>query len=304
MNRMFDFGRKNLSLALFLGAVSITLSGCSLINSSPEDVLAKANVSIGKLTSFTYKVDLSLAGFLPSQFTSQIDQARIQFAGASVNSENRPAFTLDGRLVADALEGQVRVDGSIIALSDYTYFRINDLSLPSLAPTPTGAIRHWYKIKQPVPSDQKNVLGIASTGNALAADQIQAVRDLLAETNALLLDTVFPDTTLFGTRVHHYRVRLNPDVLPELASELATILHQKKLSVEQLKLAENYRAEIWLDRRNQNLVQLKLADVYLTDSRPTYFDLTLNLDRHNQRFSIQAPISPEELNPNNLWPVE
>jgi len=253
-----------------------------------------------EITSFHYNVDLTLAGRLNLSLVPDVSSATIKLSGDVVNKDpNSPKFTLAADLAGVAPSGSLAIVGELINLDDYTYFRLTNLTVPTLLPVSLGADSRWYKIRHVAANDpNEKKLGVAD-GAPITNDQLQAVRDLLKQTPLMEVVEVMSDETVNNQRSYHFRAQFKPEALVTISQQLGQLLGLSQPDQTLGDLAD-YQPEIWINKRTFQLSQLKLADIYLRDNIPLAFDLMLGLSRHNESFKITAPQATDEIDPTKL----
>lgn len=285
---------------LALLAASLSISGCFFQKPAPEDILSNFNRSMANLSSFHYNLNLKLEGRLPTALAKDVNQLILDFSGDAASPDpTQPEFTLDAKVAGTATDGSLSLQGELVNLSDYTYFRLTDVTLPTLLPVPLGADSRWYKIRHLSPATpDENKLGVAQIP-AISVEQLQEFRNLISQTSVAEVLEILPDATVNGQRAYHYRVQLKPDAINQLIGQLNKLAGSKLVTLDPAMLGR-YQPEVWINKRTFQLAQLKLSDIYLVNQVPVAFDLTLGLSHQNDKLTIIPPKETEELDTTNL----
>lgn len=277
--------------------LALSLSGCMLSRLAPDEVIAKFSQTSSALSTFQYEANLTLAGRLPITIVEGASSASINLTGSANNQDpNNPQFTLRAILSGTASAGQFAINGDLVSVGDYTYFRMTNLSLPTLVPVSLGADSRWYKVRHLTAADpNESKLGVLEK-SAFTSDQIKQIRTVLADASLFEVIEVLPDVTVNGQRSYHYRTKFKSDSIEGLSQQVGTILGTP-LTGQNLSNLSDYQPEMWINKQTFQLSQLKLTGLYQTDGLPTDFDLTLKLSHHNEKLTITPPKESEELNP-------
>ncbi len=279
-----------LPLSLFLG-------GCMFQKSTPDEVISKLARASSELITFQYSVDLSLAGRLPIAIVKDVNSASVQlFGSADSKDPNNPQFTLQANLSGNSSTGQFAINGDLVGTEGYTYFRMTNLSLPTLSPVSLGADSRWYKIRHldsSNPNEKK--LGVLEK-KTFTPQELEELRLFLSSTPIFEITEVLPDATVNGQRSYHYRTKITQESIADLSEKIGKLLG---VSINQKNTDSllAYEPELWINKRTFQLSQLKLVGLYQTDGLPIDFDFTLGLSRHNEKLTITAPKASEELDP-------
>jgi hypothetical protein len=283
-----------------LTLIGLSLTGCLFQKPAPEEVLTKFNQSAAALTSFHYDLALKLEGKVPIAIAHDVNRLNLNFSGdaASPNS-SQPDFTLQAKVAGTSAEGSLSLEGELVNLSDYTYFRLTDLTLPTLLPVSLGADSRWYKIRHLAPANpNERKLGV-SKNTSISPEQFQAFRDLISQANIAEVLEVLPDATVSGQRSYHYRVKLKPEAIVQLTNQLGKMF-SAKITISNQDMLSRYQPEVWINKRTFQLTQLHLADIYLVNQVPVAFDFTLGLSHQNEKLTVVPPKETEELDATNL----
>jgi hypothetical protein len=277
--------------------LALSLSGCIFQKPAPDEVIAKFAQASSTLTTFQYSADLILAGRLPIAIVEGASNAVVKLTGSANNQDpNNPQFTLQASILGTASAGGFGINGDLVSVGDYTYFRMTNLSLPTLAPVTLGADSHWYKVHHVgVANPNENKLGVLEK-TAFTTEQIEQLRKLLADTSLFEVTEILPDATVSGQRSYHYRTKLKAESITSLSQQISTLLNIP-LTEQNLNNLSDYQPELWINKRTFQLSQFKLSGLYQTDGVPTDFDLTLGLSHQNEKLTITPPKESEELNP-------
>jgi hypothetical protein len=293
-------------LVALAAGIILTAASCSASSPNPNEVMDRAGGRLAQLTSFHYQLDLTVSGSLANSFSDKITRAHLKLSGDSVNrSPETAAFTLNGDITADAAEGPVSLRGEMVSLPDYTYFRIGQITLPSIIPVALNDSPGWYKIRQTAPAvaADSQELGIASASPApITPEQLKEVRKIIATVPLWTLLETFPDDTVNGLRAYHYRVKLESEALKLVAPQITKLLRQPDISSAELDAWSQYEAEIWIDKRSSNLTRIKLDNLQTVNNLPTAINAVLDITRHNRPVEIAAPKSTEEVGSESLLP--
>lgn len=264
---------------------------------APDEVIAKFGQASSTLSTFQYEAILTLAGRLPIAIVEGAGSASIKLTGSANNQDpNNPQFTLQAILSGTASAGQFAISGDLVSVGDYTYFRMTNLSLPTLVPVSLGADSRWYKVRHVGRANpNENKLGVLEKAT-FTSEQIKQIRITLADASLFEVTEVFPDMTVNGQRSYHYRAKFKLESIENLNRQISAIL-STPLTEQNLSDLSDYQLELWINKQTFQLSQLKLAGLYQTDGLPTDFDLTLRLSRHNEKLTITPPKESEELNP-------
>ncbi len=277
--------------------LALSLSGCIFSHPMPDEVIAKFAQASAALTTFEYSVDLTLAGRLPIAIVEGVSNASVKLTGSTNNQDpSNPQFTLQAILSGTASAGGFAINGDLVSVGDYTYFRMTNLSLPTLSPVSLGASSRWYKVRHiAVSNPNESKLGVLEK-TAFTPEQIGQLRQLIADTSLFEVTEVLPDATVSGQRSYHYRAKFKAEAVADLSKQIGTLLGVP-VTEENLNNLSDYQPELWINKRTFQLSQFKLAGLYQTDGVPTDFDLTLGLSHQNEKLTIAPPTESEELNP-------
>jgi len=274
----------------------LSLSGCLFQKPTPDEVVRKFTQAMAGVTTFHYDLALDLQGSLPVALAKDVSSVSMKLTGDAINQDpNQPQFTLQANITGVSAQGALAINGEVVNLSDYIYFRLTDLSLPTLLPVSLGADSRWYKIRHLSPANpSEEKLGVADN-QQFTLEQMEALRKLVSQTAIAEVVEVLPESTTNGQRSYHYKVKLQPDAISQLIGQLNQLLNIKLIAPTPAMIAK-YQPEIWINKRTFLLSQLKLADLYLLNSVPVAFDLVLGLSRQNDQLKISVPRDTEELN--------
>jgi len=291
---------KNSSLVTLL-VVSLGLSGCLFPKPAPAEVVERFTQAMTDTVSFHYNLDLNLSGRLPITVVPDVDNLSLKVSGdALTNDPSHPHFTLQTQVAGASPQGNLALAGELVNLDDYLYFRLTNLTLPTLLPISLGTDSRWYKIRHLAtanPNEKK--LGVTELPQ-FTTDQIQAMRQFIGQTTIAEVLEVLPDATVNGQRSYHYRVKLRSEAITELLDQINQTI-DTDLGIADPVSIDRYQPEIWINKRTFRLSQLKLTDLYLQGGVPISFDLTLGLSRHNEQINITAPKDTEELTTDRLF---
>jgi len=290
--------RPSRQLGILLLLVGLLLSGCSMKTMSADEVTQRFTQASADLHSFHYDATLNLSGNIPSTLGGALSSAQIHLVGNVVNEAPIiPQLSLQANVQATSDQGAIQLIGQLIGLSDYTYFKLTDLKLPTLSPVSLGADSRWYRIKQPSRDEASNKLGTVAT-SGLTAEQVQAMHDAIAGSVLLEVTQTFPDETAYGQRAYHYQGKLQGDNLRSLLTQMSQIAHSPTSSG--LDSVTAYTVDVWINKRTFQLARLKVEDVYSVEGVPVSFGLDLGLTSQNEKISINPPSAAEDLDRQNL----
>lgn len=276
--------KPSLVIVAMLFAATI-IAGCSVKGQpDPDAVLSRFGQQLTELQSVNYKLRLDLAGGLSSA-SKPIDTASIIMNGALQSALNSPlTYTSNIDLSATGGNGPVRIVGQLVGTADYTYFQIDNVSLPSLIPLSlTG--EQWYKVKSSQP---------AALSGQLTRTQQTAIQSLFDQSKPWIASEVLPMTTINGERVYHYRLQMDSQALTSLLASVYQIVGEEDLQLPEISL-DNYQPEVFIDTRDYDLRRLIVAGIYTHDHLPTNFSLTLDLDQHNKADSVVPPATVKDI---------
>lgn len=281
---------------------SLFLGGCAFQKPVPDQVMERLTQATASVTSFHYNAELTLNGSLPIAVVPDVTSAQIKFSGDATTSDdpNAPLFTMRTDITGTSAQGNLGISGELANLSDYLYFRLTNLSLPTLLPISLGGDSRWYKIRHVAtasPSEQK--LGVVAGDTIISDQQFQALRNLISQTPVMEVLEVLPDATVNGQRSYHYKVQLKPESITELISQMNQLLNAKVVQPN-LELIGRYQPEIWINKRTFQLSQFSLSDLYSLNGLPIAFTLQFGLSRQNESLKIIPPKDTEELDPSHL----
>lgn len=283
-----------ISTIFLLPITLLSLSGCLFVQPNPDEVVARLAQAASGLTSFHYVADLNLEGRLPISMIVDASQASLRLTGDMMNhNPAQPQFTAQANITGVSAQGPFDFGGEVVGLADYTYFRLTNLTLPTLAPVSFGADSRWYKIRHlaELNPDEKRLGAVDKA--ALTPAQVDRIRQLIATTPLFEVVEVLPDATVHNQRSYHYRARFKADAVTSLNQQLGELLGADPTS--QLLSLSDYQPELWINKRTFQLSQFYLNGLYLVDQVPIAFELSLGISRHNDSFKITAPSASEEL---------
>lgn len=281
--------------------LAVSLSGCSTFTVEPEETLQKFNAAMAELSSFHYTANLDMKGNIPSNLSTDIRSANFKVIGeVDAKDLNSPTMAMDLDLTAEAGEGSIRLGGNILSLSDYTYFRLSDFSLPTFLPISLAADSKWYRLKHPATAHTKqpNRLGVIDASN-LDPTSVVKIKQLLGETNIFEVLEAYPDETVNGARSYHFKVKVLPTSLKDFYTNMRRIVPTVS-TPDNLEDLERYEIDLWVNKRNYVMSRLKLSDKYFADGTPIDFDLSLDITKPNTEVHIAAPGSSQELETSKL----
>ncbi len=283
--------------------LALSLSGCIFSRPTPDEVITKFAQASSTLATFQYKTDLNLAGRLPIAIVEGASNATVKLVGSANNQNpNSPQFTLQASILGTASAGGFSINGDLVSVGDYTYFRMTNLSLPTLAPVSLGASSRWYKVRHiATASPNERKLGVLEK-TTFSTEQIEQLRKLIADTSLFEVTEVLPDATVGGQRSYHYRAKFKAESITSLSQQISSLLGVP-MTEQNLNNLSDYQPELWVNKRTFQLSQFKLTGLYQTDGVPTVFDLTLGLSHHNEKLTITPPKESEELDPKQ-WLVQ
>jgi len=182
----------------------------------------------------------------------------------------------------------------LVNLADYTYFRLTNIALPTLLPVSLGTDSRWYKIRHvPRANPNESKLGVLD-GTTFTPEQMAALAALIATTPVFEVSETLPDATVSGQRSYHYRTSIKPEAITSFAQQVSQLLSLSNAGLDWAKTS-SYQSEVWVNKRNFQLTQLKLAGTYPINGSPVAFELLLGLSRHNDALKITLPKASEEL---------
>lgn len=279
-------------LATFLAVAVVALSGCSLRQPTPEEVLTKFALRLSDLNSFNFDMDLKLNGNIPTSFAGNLSQASFDLAGGvQATPEGTADFTLNSYVTGKAPNGEVKLAGNLISHSDYTYFQLRDVLLPTLTPLSLGADSRWYKVRRQNGESQ---------APQISETQMKAAKKEIAEAQIFEVKEVLPISTVSGQRSYHYKVQISSDGLNVLVKNLNSLLNLEIPELES-KTIERYQGEVWIGVKDQRLMRLRVADFTTHKDQPIAFDLDVVLSNHNQKLQITPPSASENVDQSRLF---
>lgn len=279
--------------------VGLLLSGCSIKTLSADEVIQRFTQASSDLQSFHYDATLNLTGNLPSALGGRITSAQLHLTGDVINEDPAtPQFSLQADVQATSDQGNIKLTGQLIGLSDYTYFKLTDLDLPTLLPISLGADSRWYRIKQPSLDSDGNKLGTLPTSGGLTSEQSLMIHDVIADSTLLEATQTFPDETAFGQRSYHYQGKLQGDNLRSLLTRISQITGSPVPTG--LDSLTTDTADVWINKRTFQLARIKVTDIYLIEGVPISFMLDFGLTSQNERIKVNPPSVAEELDRQNL----
>lgn len=279
------------------------LGGCAFQKPIPDEVINRLTQATASVKSFHYNADLTLSGNLPISVVPDVTSAQFKFSGDATTGDNpnAPLFTMKADITGTATQGSLGISGELANLSDYLYFRLTNLSLPTLLPISLGGDSRWYKIRHvAVAQPNENKLGVVAGDTIISDQQFQSLRKLMSQTPVMEVIEVLPDATVNGQRSYHYMVQLKPESITELVTQINQLLNVK-VDSPNLDLIGKYQPEIWINKRTFQLSQFTLNDLYSLNGLPIAFNLQFGLSRQNEALKIVPPKETEELNPTRLF---
>ncbi len=277
-----------------LGAL-LGLSGCAVSpQPEPVEVMARLTTSLSELDSVHFDTSLRLSGQLASNIVAGLTDASFKFSGdLSEITSTAPKLQTRADISAQADTGAVGVSGNLVTIENSTFFQLTNFILPSLLPIQLTADQQWYKF------DNRNS-GLTPTRPSgadltqLTESQTLLIKELIAGSRILEVIETFPIALVGSERAYHYRVRINPEELAALLADIESVIDQP-IEQDQIQTWANYTPDIFVSTRTNQLVELRLADIYLRDNLPVAFDLRLTLSRHNTPVAIEPPTAARAL---------
>ena len=271
--------------------VSFTIGGCGFIKQPDADqVLFRFSQQLAQLESVHYDLALQLLGGLSQGFNAGLDSAKFSVNGDIESGLNSPVvYTANVSLTGQGTKGPVQLGGKIIGLQDYSYFQINNLSLPSLLPIGLGD-QQWYKIKSEQP---------AALSGQLSHSQQDEVAKILESHTPLSVSEVLPITSVGGRRAYHYKLNIDDEILNDVIAQLQETVSMGADSPTEFSLS-GYQPEVFIDTKTYDLLRIKIDGIYTHDHTPTNLSLDLELSNHNEAPTIQPPAVVKEVDVGKL----
>ena len=286
---------------LILGICLFGLSGCTITQApDPGEVMSSLTASLAELTSVHYDADLRLTGQLASQIVDGLTEANFDLVGDITDLATlQPKLSLSANIDARASSGPVSLSGNLVGADNSTYFQLTQFSIPSLLPVQLTADQQWYKF------DNRNT-GLTSTSkpieplSQLTEDEMTLISQLISGSRIFEVIESFPQTTVGSERAHHYRVKIDPVELTNLLDGIAEVTGTPN-SLPSLDYLADYTPDIFVSTRTNQLLRIKLTDIYMRADLPVAFDLQLDLSRHNSVPGIVPPQSSHPLPAEGLF---
>ncbi len=287
-------------LILLIPALLI-LGGCeNKIN--PTEVLTNMSVSMSEVEQVKIDGQFDLLSNAGKTIFEGLSDFNISFDG-QLSLIDAKDFKYSTSILVDGTgpEGGTRLGADIVSLFDYNYFRITDIILPIGLPFSLVTDDNWYKIKKTTTSDE-HVLG--SNPNLLTNAEVLAIRKLISKTQFFIPLTVKPDATVNGFRSNHISVVFDEIILAEFIDQLAKVTNNKlKLNKNSIQyLANNYKYDLWITRKDSKLTKIKVSGIYANNNDEIVFDAEINLTNFDLQLDIIAPNkNVEEFKLDNLF---
>ena len=287
-----------LGLTLLLGAA---LAGCSITKAaelSGQETLDAGLRATAELDGFHYQLSLSMAGAIPTALDQNATELKLEANGdVAKRRSGQPQLSLTGRLQTVSDQGISAMAGTMIGLTDYTYFRVTDLRLPQAGKLPFSGRSPWYKLKQN--SSQNG--GRQSANTVLNPTQLVAIQNALVSVPLFEVVNTLADETVASQRSYHYQVRIKPDAWDKLAAQLGETVKLDQPISSGTSLA-NQLADVWVSKRDHQLTKFRLASsLTSTTGQPVDFEFELQFSKQNTNIAISAPDTAEELGSFDHW---
>lgn len=289
--------KKNI-FGLVLVACCLVLSGCNpLAQPSPEEIMTQVENGLTNLTSVNFDAELRINGPVDTSLLPSTKEATIALVGELRNSPvGLPEYSVMANVSARSQVADIRIEGQVISLHDFTYFQLTQLSLPALLSSTINTDRKWYRI--PTETTLANRADI--TKSTISEASPSSIHDLILSTQPLTVIEVLPVATINGQRAYHYKTAIDPSQLTDFLEGLNQ-LSGGQFSLPSLKHLDQYQPEIFVSTKDRSLLGIRVLGEYLKDGQPVGFNLNITFSRHNKGDEIMPPRSSENIESGKLF---
>jgi len=293
---------KKLLIPFLIFAMLLSLSGCSLFQKDPKEIVTEAFDNLNEVDYYSY--DLSFEG----EMSDGIDGVALYaiFDGIEDNSDpDQLKFTANfdiGFSVPDyegqSLKGELRSD------NDFIYFVINEISDFDGAFTPeltASFIKLWYKMDLQSEVVASIIPFYQTEENDMTEEQ-KGLNELLEDTDFL---TDFEYVSGDDGR-DAYTASLDKDAVTDFFVELAD-LYGRTVDENDIEEMEVFMStiemglDLYVDTAENVLVSV---DGFMTINDPSgltgNFDFGMNIDNLHQPVEVSAPENATEFDPTML----
>lgn len=289
--------KKNI-IGLVLAISSVVLSGCNpLAQPSPEEIMSQVESGLTNLTSVNFDADLRVSGPVDISLLPSTKEANISLVGELRNSPvGLPEYSVMANVSARSQVADIRIEGHVISLHDFTYFQLTNLSLPSLLSSTINTDRKWYRI----PTETTLARRSDPTQPTISKTPPSSIHDLILSAQPLTVTEVLPVATINGQRAYHYKTVIDSKQLADFLEGLNQ-LSGDQFALPSLNHLDQYQPEIFVSTKDSSLLGIRVSGEYLKDGQPVGFDLNITFSRHNKGDEIMPPRSSENIESGKLF---
>ena len=276
----------------------LVLSGCNpLAQPSPEEIMTEVESSLATLSSVNFDADLRLTGEVDTSLLSNAKEVTISLNGELRNSSlGLPEYSVMADVSARSSDADIRIEGHIVSLHDFTYFQLTNLSLPSLLTSSINSDRKWYRI----PTETTLANSPKDQNLTISEDSKGSIHELILSTQPLTVTEVLPISTINGQRAYHYKTSIDPEELTNFLDGLNQ-LSGDRFTLPELDNLGNYQPEIFVSSKDRSLLGIRVAGEYLEYGQPLAFDFEVIFSHHNKGDDIMPPRSSENIESGKLF---
>lgn len=300
---------KKISLRLvlfsFLGLFIILGAGCNPFAADPKEIISEMKENMAEVETFHYDFSANVSG-AGADITSALGGSEndaektsegtvnIEMSGdADMRDEENPKSLMKGRVVFSSGGTQLIADFENRKIEGVSYIKFNQapnlgfLNLNNLA-------GEWYRF------DLADFSGeIEEEKEELTEEQVEALRDLVKETNFFTFKEDLGKEKVNGVKTYHYRVALDKKALKNFAIEYRQITGDSMSAEETADLGQSLNnvgevaAELWIGTKDKLLYKAKTMNIeFRNPDQGT--DVTImfiiNMSDFNEDVIIEVPI--------------
>lgn len=273
----------------------VLLGGCGVKPQEPAVVLSKMTKNISKTEKVDFSGTFQILGSSTLPLLQGLQDLKISGTGkVNLADVKNLRYLLDVVISGASSEGSTEVGAELRNFPDYSYFRVTKITVPLGLPFSLSADNKWYKIK----STGENQDWLGST-KPVTNDQVQQLRDLIAQSQLFNIVQKFPDETINGARAYHFQVAVDSTELLKLFSSWSAVTNPID-NVDWGKWSEmlsDYKYEFWINKSDSRLVKADIKGWYDgTNNQRTNFTLQAMLNKSNATINIERPTNVQEFN--------
>ena len=280
--------RISLTLLTVLLLGLFVLVGCQQ-QIEPENILVSMMKFSSEIKQVNFAGQFSLVGASRSVAFNGLNDLSVDAVGQiDLTSADDLRYSANLNVSGTSAEGSTRIGAELRSLSEYSYFKVTDISMPLGLPFSLAADDKWYKIKKSGLTGE-NTLG--GSNKPISDSEMVKIRELVTEANLFTVTQILPEEVINNFTSYHFKAKINTPGLRTFLEGLAKTTNNR-ISIDipyLIRLGEDSSFDLWITKKNFSLAKLKITSLNNTEVDLPNFKFELNLSQFNLPIDIKPP---------------